>query len=182
MSRGDIMNRRFLGRLAATTIGASALALAISGPAFAQIVPGPGPAMDSISVTPGTVAPGGTVTVHVTCTGAGNDTISVEFNRQPGAAQADSPTISVQLSGGSGSGSYTVPAGASPGSDTAIAYCPNGSPSSTFTISPAGAPRGGTGLEDDGSVLALAGAGALAAAGAAGGFLLMRRRVDAPVA
>lgn len=176
------MNKRLFGMLAAAAVGGGVFTLAVSEPAHAQLPPGPGPAVDSITVSPSTVAPGGTVTVHVSCTGASDETITVEFNRQPGAAQAGSPTISVPLQGGSGSGTFSVPAGASPGTDTAIAYCPNGSPTSTFTIAPTGAPSGGTGLEDDGAALGLAGAGALAAAGAVGGFLLRRRRTEAPLA
>lgn len=169
------MNKRLFGTLAAA-VGAAALALAAPGAAYGQA--------NSVSVSPSAVAPGGTVTVKIFCNDSQmQGTATAEFNRNPGAAQAGSPTISVPLTSGEGTGTYKVPGGASPGTVTVIVSCPdNTTAQTTFTVSPNGAPDGGTGLEDHGAALAVAG-GSMLAAGATGGVLLLRRRrADARIA
>lgn len=168
------MRKRLITTLAAATIGAAALVLSSPGAAFAN----------TASVSPGTVAPGGSISVHVSCTGAGSETVEALWGLAGGQAQPNH-TTSLTLNNGEGTAHFTIPAGTHAGSYSAGAFCPGASEATMahFTVSPTGAPRGGTGLDDTtDAALAVAGLGTLAAAGVAGGFLLMRRRSDAPVA
>lgn len=168
------MRKRLITKLAAATIGGAALMLASPGAAFAN----------TASVSPGTVAPGGSISVHVNCTGAGSEAVEALWGRSGGQAQPNG-TTSITLNNGQGTAHFTIPANTHAGSYSAGAFCPGASQATMahFTVSPTGAPRGGTGLDDTtNAALAVAGAGTLAAAGAVGGFLLVRRRSDAPVA
>jgi hypothetical protein len=162
--------RRFTGKLAATALGLGIGALLAAGPALAQ---GGGP---MLSLSPSTVAPGGSVQAEMVCAGP-----------------VDAPIVvfhygDATLTGATGvegyvyRGTLNVPSHTPHGTYTVDSPCGHAS----LVVGPGGVgPRGGTGLDADNGALLAAGAGTLAAAGlGAGGVWLLRRRreADAPVA
>jgi hypothetical protein len=174
--------RRLTGRLAAAAVGIGAGALLAMGPASAQpsVTPTtpPMPGGEFLTLSPTTVAPGGTVFITMGC--------DIEV---PGAGVTSAITGTTILHADSVgpasfnySGSATVPAGTTHGTYEFTGGC--GSPA-FLVVGPGGTgPAGGTGLDSDNDGLIAAGVGALAAAGVgAGGFWLLRRRreADAPV-
>lgn len=133
----------------------------------------PGVALAATTVTPGVVQPGGTVTIHVTCSPGSQ-----------GHAEVIGPvkTFDVALSQASDGtrGTFSVPAGtASVGTWHVNGMCGGGAAgSTTFTVSPGGTgPATGDGGRNENGAMLGAGAALLAAAG--GGFFLLRRRVHA---
>jgi hypothetical protein len=160
-----MMRTRLFGKLAAAGIGLGAAALFAAGPAAAQPMPG-GP---YFTLSPSTVAPGGTVSISTGC--------EVEAP----AVDVSAPTIgtvtlqadAVGPASHNYSGSVTIAASTPHGTYEFTGPCG----SASLVVGPGGVgPRGGTGLDDaDNGALVALGAGTLAAA-AAGGLWLLRRR------
>jgi LPXTG-motif cell wall-anchored protein len=164
------MSKRLFGRLAgAAALGTAALVLAAPGAATAQ----DGPA---VTTNPASVAPGGTVTISQFCSPPQeNVSVTSTITGKLPMTIEDAPGTQ----GATYHATATIPAGTAPGSYELTGSCGG---SGTLVVSPTGAPAGGTGLESNQTAFAVAGAGALAAAGAAGVLMLKRRRADAPFA
>jgi hypothetical protein len=168
--------RRVTGRLAAAAIGIGAGALLAIGPAAAQpMLPGG----EFLTLSPTTVAPGGTVGIAMGCN---SEVLGAGVTSAITGTVALHPD-SVGPASFNYSGSVMIPMGTAHGTYEFVGAC--GSPA-FLVVGPGGhGPAGGTGLDSDNDGLVAAGVGALAAAGAgAGGVWLLRRRheADAPVA
>lgn len=158
-----MMRTRLISKWAAMGIGLGAAALLAVGPAAAQT-----PGGNHLTLSPSTVAPGGSVSITMGCTS------------QQSSPHATSPvfgTVTLQsASAGPSSHNYHgtahVPRNARHGTHQVTSPCG----SASLVVGPGGmGPRGGTGLDADNGALVAAGAGTLAAA-AGGGFWLLRRR------
>lgn len=164
------MTKRLMSRLATVaTLGAATLLLAAPGQALAQD-------NSSLSVSPHTVRPGATVSITQFCNPKQPDVVvsSELFGKLPMKEETAAGTQSATYHT-----SVTIPANAKHGSHKLTGSCGT---STTLTVSPTGAVRGGTGMDTDNGALIAAGAGTLAA-GAIGGFWLLRRReAGAPAA
>lgn len=166
-----MMRVRLMGKVAASALGLGVGALLAAAPATAQVLPGG----EYLTLSPTTVAPGGTVSVTMGCDAdildAGvTSAITGTTILEPDAVGPASYNYS---------GSVRVPAGAQPGTYEFSGGC--GSPA-FLVVGPGGqGPAGGTGLESDSDGgLVAAGAGTLAVAAAGGLWLLRRRGSRAP--
>lgn len=163
------MRGRIFGTLALT---AAAVVAPILGSA-ASAVPayGPGACTVTVSVTPPTVAAGGSVTVTLSGT-CGNETFTVTLHSTP----VTLGTVTTNASG-SGSGTFTIPSNTTSGSHTITVSDVSGN-SGSASITVTGGTSGGTtstGLPTTGTDVGLVG-GIGAAAVATGGLLVLAAR------
>ncbi|MGY0236056.1 hypothetical protein PT931_30290 [Longispora urticae] len=125
-----------------------------------------------MTVSPGTVPPGGTITVTVTGGCREGSDINIA-----GPGSTTRPDVVSKLGPG-GRGAVTVPRTGRSGTWSVWVFCEDDlTPRTAFVVSPAGRPATGDGATAGGPDpgLVTAGGGALALA-AAGGLLLLRRR------
>jgi hypothetical protein len=166
-----VRKNQLIGRVVAAALGTAAVALAAPGIALA----------DDVTVSPGTVRPGGSFRVTANC-GSNSDSASVSATTIGGASNVQMASSSSVP--GEWFVDLTMPAGTLPGSYDLGGTCGNGTGFNARVVVVTTGPQGGGGWAAGGpdSTLITAGAGMLALAAIGGAVLIQRRRGDAPVA
>jgi hypothetical protein len=158
-------------RLLAVAVSALVTGLLTATPAFADA---------TVTASPETVRPGGTITVTARC---GTDATSATLSAQ--AVGASSQIGMKRAADSSGPGAYaaevTVPGSTLPDTYQLKVWCSTGEwGTGTLIVAPAGAPTTGDGSTSPGGVRrAVALAGIVLAMSAAAGLVLRRRHGDA---